>query len=114
MRLSDFIGRNVEQISVEWESFAATCSPAADIMSGFALRDHIGAILVAIATDLDTFQSKPQEDAKSKGRTARIDLTDTPAEIHADLRVGDGFTMDQLASEYRALRASVLRLWAET
>jgi signal transduction histidine kinase len=114
VRLSDFIRQNVEQISIEWEAFAATCSPAADIMSGFALRDHIGAILVAIATDLDTFQSKPQEDAKSKGRTARIDLTDTPAEIHADLRVGDGFTMDQLASEYRALRASVLRLWAET
>ena len=113
MRLSDFIRRNVEQISLEWEAFAATCSPAADTMSGFALRDHIEAILEAIATDLDTFQSKQQQDIKSKGQTARTDLTDTAAETHAELRVGDGFSMDQLASEYRALRATVLRLWIE-
>ena len=57
MRLSDFIRRNVEQISVEWEAFAATCSPAADTMSGFALRDHIAQILQAIATDLDTLKA---------------------------------------------------------
>src|SRR4051794_34500069 len=113
MRLSNFIRLNVEQISMEWELFAASCSPAADTMSGFALRDHIGPILLAIATDLDTFQSKRQQDTKSKGQTARSDAADTAAEIHAELRVGDGFTVDQLASEYRALRASVLRLWVE-
>jgi signal transduction histidine kinase len=82
-------------------------------MSGFALRDHIAQILQAIATDLDTSQSKQQQDIKSKGQTARTDLTDTAAETHAELRVGDGFSMDQLASEYRALRATVLRLWIE-
>ena len=33
------------------------------------------------------------------------------AESHAVTRLMAGFTLDQMASEYRALRSSVLRLW---
>ncbi len=33
------------------------------------------------------------------------------AETHAVLRLRDGFSLDQMVSEYRALRSSVLRLW---
>ena len=70
-------------------------------------------MLEAIATDLDTFQSAADQDQKAKGKTPRRSTEDTAAEIHAGLREVHGFTMDQLLSEYRALRASVLRLWIE-
>src|SRR5688572_18997438 len=34
------------------------------------------------------------------------------AEEHAALRIIDGFTVDQVVGEFRALRASILRLWS--
>ena len=113
MRLSEFIRKNSEQIAAEWQAFALTCSPAADTMTELALRDHIVEMLAAIATDLDTVQSAADQDQKAKGKTPRRSTEDTAAEIHAGLREVHGFTMDQLLSEYRALRASVLRLWIE-
>jgi len=70
-------------------------------------------MLEAIATDLDTFQSAADQDQKAKGKAPRRATEDTAAEVHAGLREVHGFTMDQLLSEYRALRASVLRLWIE-
>ena len=33
------------------------------------------------------------------------------AEVHAALRLTDGFDIDQMVSEYRALRASVVKQW---
>jgi hypothetical protein len=43
-----------------------------------------------------------------------IDASETAAQTHAILRARSGFDINQLASEYRALRASVLRLWTES
>jgi signal transduction histidine kinase len=41
-------------------------------------------------------------------------LTETSeAETHAAPRIIDGFTVDQVVGEFRALRASILRLWIE-
>ena len=42
-----------------------------------------------------------------------IDAPETAAQTHAVLRAKSGFDIEQLASEYRALRASVLSLWIE-
>ncbi|WP_175145708.1 HAMP domain-containing histidine kinase, partial [Paraburkholderia phenoliruptrix] len=39
--------------------------------------------------------------------------TETAAQTHALLRARAGFNINQLAAEYRALRASVLRLWMD-
>ena len=39
---------------------------------------------------------------------------ETAAQTHAIMRAKSGFDIQQLASEYRALRASVLRLWTDT
>jgi hypothetical protein len=41
------------------------------------------------------------------------DTAETAAETHALLRARSGFDIIQLAAEYRALRASVLRLWKD-
>ena len=42
-----------------------------------------------------------------------FDVRQSAAEIHAALRLADGFDIDQMVSEYRALRASVVKQWAE-
>ena len=114
MRLADFILRDMESILVEWEGFAATLFPAAASMTPLALRDHARQILEAVATDLSTPQTKQAQTEKSLGRAPKLlDAPETAAQTHAVLRARSSFNIDQLASEYRALRASVLRLWTE-
>lgn len=112
MRLAEFILRDMEAILQEWEAFAATQLPAASTMTPLALRDHAKQILAAIAKDLSTPQTKQAQADKSKGRAPDLaGAPETAAETHAVLRAESGFDINQLAAEYRALRASVLRLW---
>jgi signal transduction histidine kinase len=112
MRLADFILRDMEPILAEWETFAASHLPAAATMDSLALRDHAPEILRAIVLDLNSSQSLYEQDQKAKGRATVIrDSFHTAAQTHALLRAQGGFSVVQLASEYRALRASVLRLW---
>lgn len=112
MRLADFICRNKEEILSEWEAFAATQTPAASSMTSLALRDHGEAILDAVVTDLATTQSPEDQRSKSHGLANRpVDGARTAAETHGLLRAQSGFDIKQVASEFRALRASVLRLW---
>ena len=114
MRLSDFIVANREPILVEWEAFARTCAPASGSMDIAALRDHAGEMLGVIADDLDTPQSGHEQAEKSKGNEpAATTAEKTAAEKHGAGRAESGFTTDQMVSEYRALRASVIRLWTK-
>lgn len=110
MKLSDFIRSNLECILQEWEDFASTLEPMADANKK-ELRDHAAAVLKVVATDLDTPQAEHESIAKSKGQGPQA-TDDTAAEIHAADRVASGFTGEQVMAEYRALRSSVLRLWA--
>jgi signal transduction histidine kinase len=112
LRLADFIRQNVEEIVAEWITFAQTRTPASDSMSDLALKDHIVEILTFVADDIETSQTTREQFAKSKG----LGSPDSPfrksaAEVHAALRLGDGFDIDQMVSEYRALRASVTKQW---
>ncbi|CAE6853072.1 sensor histidine kinase [Paraburkholderia aspalathi] len=114
MRLADFISRDMERILAQWEAFAATLLPAAAHMESLGLRDHAEQILHAVAKDLRTSQTREAQHEKSLGRGAPlIDATETAAQTHALLRARAGFNINQLAAEYRALRASVLRLWID-
>jgi signal transduction histidine kinase len=113
MRLSTFIRTQSEQILSAWDEFAATVHHSGKDLDAQALRDHAGQILMAIAEDLDRPQSSAQGVAKSQGNAPREATSpDTPAETHADTRITAGFAVDAMITEYRALRASVLRLWA--
>ncbi|HEY9237784.1 MAG TPA: sensor histidine kinase [Burkholderiaceae bacterium] len=113
MRLGEFILSSEEQILSEWEQYAATLLPAASAMSVVRLRDHASQLLRVIAKDLEQAQSPFEQSQKSKGHApADASLPDTAAELHAMLRAQEGFDINQMAGEYRALRASVLRLWA--
>ncbi|MFM0006875.1 sensor histidine kinase [Paraburkholderia dipogonis] len=114
MRLADFIAQSMEPILAQWEAFAATLLPAAASMELPGLRDHAEQILQAVAKDLRTSQTREAQREKSMGRgPALIDATETAAQTHALLRARAGFSINQLAAEYRALRASVLRLWMD-
>src|ERR1700730_15386106 len=114
MRLADFIQRDLEAILSQWEAFAATLLPAAVDMTSEQLRDHAEHILRAVCKDLETSQNDEELERKSKGLgPGPIDASNTAAETHALLRAQGGFDVNQMTSEYRALRASVLHLWAK-
>jgi len=114
MRLADFIRHNMHAIIVEWEAFAATLLPAAADMTSLALRDHAQQILEAVAKDLATLQTREEQSEKAKGRAPKLSgAPETAAQTHAVLRAQSGFDIGQLVAEYRALRASVLRLWLD-
>jgi signal transduction histidine kinase len=112
VRLADFIVGNREPILAEWEAFARTCTPASGAMGIVALRDHANAMLTVIAADLRTHQGGRAQAEKSKGNApAAAAHGATAAEEHGADRAESGFTVEQMVSEYRALRASVIRLW---
>ena len=115
MRLADFLDANVEAILQEWEPFAASQLPAGGRLSPLALRDHAPEILQAIAEDLRTSQTAEQQDLKARGLAPQLaGAPHTAAQTHATLRATSGFSAQQLVAEYRALRASVLRLWLKS
>lgn len=112
MRLADFILTNREAILAEWDEFAKTCSPASASMGLAALSDHASEMLTAIAKDLKTPQGRLEQSEKSKGNApSPDDAMRTAAEKHGKGRAESGFSMDEMVAEYRALRASVKRLW---
>jgi signal transduction histidine kinase len=114
LRLADFIVANREPIMVEWEAFARTCAPASGSMNIAALRDHASEMLTVIARDLRTPQDRQEQAEKSKGNAPAPGSDEqTAAEKHGAGRAESGFTTDQMVSEYRALRASVIRLWTK-
>ena len=111
-RLADFIRKNQATIIDEWVQFAGTRSPASDGMSKLALKDHIVEILSFVAADLESAQTPREQIDKSHGMSdGDGPFRHTAAEMHAALRLADGFDIDQMVSEYRALRASVVKQW---
>jgi signal transduction histidine kinase len=117
MRLANFILENVEPILQQWEDFARSLEPGAK-MDTLALRDDAEAILRACARDMRTAQSGDEQVSKSRGLGgaggAASDRLDDASAVHGVGRVGSGFNLNDVVSEYRALRASVLNLWRKS
>lgn len=114
MRLAQFIREEQERILEEFEEFARTHTSAGETMDIRALRDHAGGMLSAIVLDMEQPQSEADQERKSKGDAPdEGQLADTAAERHGTDRADSGFSLQEMFSEYRALRASVLRLWTE-
>jgi signal transduction histidine kinase len=112
MRLSPFIAANLEKVLVEWEAFARRTIPATGTMTALAIRDHAREILQAIAADMESAQTEAQRHRKSEGEGPAA-VGRSPADRHGSLRQLVGFDLNQLGAEYRALRATVLRLWMD-
>jgi hypothetical protein len=111
MRLSTFIETNLEEILREWDAFARTLFSPDDRFSGLLLRDHAREMLVELIQDIRTAQSPQEQEDKSKGEVSPFHPDDSAANVHGVIRHDDGFSVSQVAAEFRALRATVLRLW---
>jgi signal transduction histidine kinase len=110
-RLSTFIRDNTEPILSEWETFARTVDTETP-MDIAALRDHAKEMLGVVADDLDAPQTRGEQSDKSQGkRDAHSHGHQTAAQQHGAGRAVSGFSVEQMVSEFRALRASVLHLW---
>ncbi|MDB5876694.1 MAG: sensor histidine kinase [Variovorax sp.] len=113
MRLADFIKAHAETIVAEAARYAKTLAPLAH-ESEKTLRNHIPKILDAIVLDLEHSQTGEEAHTKSLGQAATpVGGPASAAQTHGRLRAKSGLQMAQLVAEYRALRAGVLRLWAE-
>ena len=116
MRLAQFILANMEAILQEWEDFARSLSQG-DQMESLALRNDAELILRAAVRDMGVDQTADEQTRKSHGKgvsSTESDHLDDASSHHAYARFGSGFNINEVVSEYRALRASVLRLWTES
>lgn len=107
LRLADFIRANLAPILAAWDDFARSVL-AARGLDLTAARDHAEGMLLAIADDLDGAQTPLEDAEKSTGQAA-----ETEADLHGAERQSSGYSLTDEVSEFRALRASVLRLWQE-
>ena len=104
----------MEPILLEWEAFARGIAPGAK-MDNLALRDHADAILLATVHDMRSAQSASERAAKARGHPSDDGAAlNGASEMHAVGRLGSGFDLMEVVSEYRALRASVLELWRDS
>jgi PAS domain S-box-containing protein len=109
MKLSTFIRNNIEAILQEWEQFANSIQPTPGDMDKEALRDHAKLMLEDIADDLDKQDGKHEQAEKSKGHN--LDAATSAALDHGLERMHSGFEINGMISEYRFMRATVIRLW---
>lgn len=114
MTLAQLIQREVDSIVGEWEQFARTSIPPAQDLSPEELRDHARLLLLAVSADLQTAQGSEDQHDKSRGELPdNAPQLTKMAHAHAQHRFAQRFTLDQMLSEIRALRASVLRRWVD-
>ena len=110
MALSGFIREHGEEIIDAFEAFARTLMPAGVNMVPTELRDHAKEMLAALVADMDASQTDAEQCRKSIGQGAAHALASS-GRLHADARIRHGFTHAEVLAEFRALRASVLRLY---
>ena len=111
MKLSTFIEANQEAILMEWDAFAMTLFVGDEKARRQLYRDHAREMLLELVADMDTTQSAQQGIDKSKGIVSPYHPDDTAANVHGVIRKTDGLTASGVVAEFRALRASVLRMW---
>jgi hypothetical protein len=109
LSLPAFIRKNLATITEEWQQFAETLATPGT--SDLLIRNSIHQILFFIADDIETSQSAAQQTAKSQGQNDK--RKDNPGVLHATERYDIGFNMVEMVSEYRALRATVIKLWTK-
>lgn len=112
MNISDFIEQDVDSIVDEWVGFARERLPRTHGFTHEELADHAKVLLMAVAADIRQAQGAGASNAKSRGaRPHNAPDVSRLAESHAEQRFDQGFSFDHLVSEFRALRASVIRRW---
>ncbi len=108
MRLVEFIERNRERIVNAWQTLAVSLPPFEGQSSLAELREHAGHMLDAVMWSMRSpaVSSDTVQDAD-----AHLGVSINGSE-HGLQRHAAGLSLVAMASEFRALRAVVLRLWA--
>ena len=109
MRLFTFIESNIEEILNEWDKFAETLFPKGE--HRYIMRDHAREMMKELVTDMKTSQSAQEQIDKSQGGVSPFHPSDSAANVHGVMRSSEGFSVPDIAAEFRALRAAILRLW---
>jgi signal transduction histidine kinase len=108
-QLATFLRQHGQAILDDWAHFACSLAHEGEPLDAQAARDHCPNILLAIVQALEQGQrpAGPYAGEPSIEDAARI----TASQVHAETRRLQGFSVDAIVSEYRALRASVLAHW---
>lgn len=113
MKFAHFIKNHHEDITNEWVKFAQENISDVNKLHIEEVRDHIKQMLDRIAENMEISETDVQQEKKSKGNKKMLDGESKAANQHGEQRADVGFNIMELSSEFRALRASVLRLWEE-
>ena len=113
MALATFIRSHHDSIIGDFEEFARTLLPPGVRMSPAELRDHAEEMLTALVEDMEAGQSDGEQFRKSRGMGVRRGMAASGV-LHANARIRHGFSPAHLLAEFRALRASVLRLYEDS
>ncbi|MEP1214817.1 MAG: EAL domain-containing protein [Marinobacter sp.] len=100
MRLPEFIRAHMEEILWTWEDDAKTILPGPRL-SRDVLRDHMEEILLCIAVELE------------RQPLGHDGISQASARIHGSERHDLGADIVDVASEFRALRHTVIELWVQ-
>ncbi|MFY1889113.1 sensor histidine kinase [Achromobacter xylosoxidans] len=112
MDLADFIEANLEALIDDWAEYAMVLNQGKHRLTAVELRNSGAELLTRVAANMRQAQTPLQQRQKSHGAKREQDSAfDTVSMLHADDRLSQGFGINEVLAEYRALRASVLRRW---
>jgi len=114
MKLANFIEANIEPLCDDWIAFARSRGAEGEAMSTYQLRDHAAQLLAEIVADMRAPMNATELRLRSLDAGSEQFETGGAASLHARQRIKHGFGVMQLVSEFRALRASVMRLWSRS
>lgn len=106
MRLADFIEQHRARIVEAWERFTEAMPPVDGGVSSADLQSHAVRMLDAIVADMRS------PSVSRVGEASADTPVDHGGSAHGLARYAAGLSLVSVASEFRALRAVVLRLWA--
>jgi signal transduction histidine kinase len=115
MTLPEFIEANLDALVDDWAEFAGQLMSDDQPLTALELQNSARSILLKVAADMRTEQSGAEQQAKSRGeREGRVTDIKDAAQEHANDRLDQGFTLDDVVAEFRAIRATVLRRLQQT
>jgi signal transduction histidine kinase len=113
MTLAELIRANLDALVDDWFHYARDRIEVTRTLSTKEIKNSSRMLFTAIADDMDIVQTDHAQFEKARGqRPGNSKGIVEHASEHADDRVAQGFTLPDLASEFRAARASVMRLLA--
>ncbi len=111
MKLAQFIKSHKKEITKDWVAYAQENIDGIQNLHLKEVEDHISQMLDRIVESMETSESDVQQEEKSKGNKDMQTGQSKAANQHGEQRADIGFDIMELSSEFRALRANILKQW---